>query len=146
MNRILFALAAVLALLAMPNTSNACGLHGCKARVHHVRVAPAPVVAPARVACCRVDVGARFAAMRADISARFAKVRAQRAATGAAFRASLAQMFARVPRPVVAAAPARPCTLFTRVARPAPVVVAAPRKPCGLFSRHGRHAGCLHRA
>lgn len=132
MNRIIFAFAAVLALMALPNASYAthCGKerHGCLLRHHHVHAAPAP----------RVD---RLAALRADIDARWAKLRAERAASGAAFRAGLAQMFARVPRPAVVAAPARPCTLFTRAA--AAPVAAAPRRSCGLLASI---AGCLHRA
>lgn len=135
MNRIVFAIAALVALFALPNNSFACSGHGCRAHHHHhhvrhvapVRVAVAPV---ARASCCRIDLGARLATFRAEREARWAKFRAERAASGAAFRASLAQMFKRVPRPVVAA-PVRTC---------APVA-AAPRRSCGLLTRI---AGCLH--
>lgn len=140
MNRILFALAALLALFALPNDSFACGRGHCGCAVSRgcAVAAPAP----------RVD-------LRADLAARFAKFRAERAASGAAFRASLAKMFERAPRPAVVAAPARPCTLFSRVQRAVVAPVVAPRRPCTLFTRAARveaprparvalFAGCHH--
>lgn len=152
MNRIILALAALVAMFALPGTSNAtvCGkAHGC-ARAHHqhhhVRVAPAPRVvhvAPAPRVVHHARPRIDFSAMRAERAAKWAKFRADRAASGAAFRASLAAMFTRVPRPVVAAAPRVACALPARAARvvAAPVrVVAAPVRVAGCH-----HAGCGHR-